>query len=88
MKKEKKFTVQINGRNNSTRTTTGTIQELTEYFSYTLEVGNSWDPKVNRNPKTIKALVSNVNRAYDASTGNGYSGKSIEQVENPVTSEA
>ena len=80
-KQPKQYNIQINGRNNSTRTTTGTIEELTQYFSYTLEVGNSWDKSVNRTPKTINALISNVNKAYDAATGNGYSGKSIELVQ-------
>ncbi len=82
MKKQpKQYTIQINGRNNSTRTTTGTVEELTKYFGYTLEVGNSWDRKINRTPKTIKSLISNVNNAYDAATSNGYSGKSIELVQ-------
>ncbi len=52
MKKQpKQYNIQINGRNNSTRTTTGTVEELAQYFG------------------------------YDAATGNGYSGKSIELVQ-------
>ena len=49
---------------------TGTIEELTEYFSYTLECGASWQNergcrKVNKNPKTIKSLINAVNNAFD-----------------------
>lgn len=44
---------------------TGTLEELTKYFSYTLECGNSWNSKINRYPKTIKSLVSNINKSYD-----------------------
>lgn len=42
-----------------------TLEEWTQYFAYTLEVGNSWDKKISRNPKTIQSLVDNVNRSYD-----------------------
>lgn len=49
---------------------TGTIEELTEYFSYTLECGASWQNekgcrKVNKNPKTIKSLINAINNAFD-----------------------
>lgn len=43
---------------------TGTIEELTEVFSYTLLCGNSWNPKIERNPKSIKGLVNNINKSY------------------------
>ena len=81
----KKFLVQINGRNNIatgtvTGTVTGTIAELANYFSYTLEVGNSWDKKISRTPKTIKSLISNVNKAYDAVAVWGI-GRSIKLIE-------
>ena len=45
---------------------TGTIEHLrTEVFGYTLECGNSWNPKINRNPKTAKALVNALNKSAD-----------------------
>lgn len=56
----------------------GTLPELIERFSYTLEKGKSWErergnKKINMNPKTIKSLVSNLNNAVDNAAANGYS---------------
>ena len=46
----------------------GTIDEfINNVFGYTLEVGNSWNKKVNRYPKTIKSLITNLNKAAEAS---------------------
>jgi len=60
-----------------TYTQTGTIAELVQAYSYTLEVGQSWaheagNKKVNMNPKSIKTLVKALNTAGD-NTGNGES---------------
>lgn len=44
--------------------TEGTVEDLAKYFSYTLEIGNSYNKRINRNPKTIKSLISNVQNAY------------------------
>lgn len=41
----------------------GTLEELISYYSYTLEIGNSWNKKINRNPKTIKSFVSNLQKS-------------------------
>lgn len=43
----------------------GTLEELTKYFSYTLEVGNSWDHKIPTNPRTIKSLLSALEKSYE-----------------------
>lgn len=40
-----------------------TLPELIKYFGYTLLVGNSYNPKINTNPKTATSLVSNLNKA-------------------------
>ncbi|MBQ9532628.1 MAG: hypothetical protein IJR71_01510 [Prevotella sp.] len=48
---------------------TGTLEELTEYFSYTLEVGHSYKSSIPTKPKTIKGLVSAINRAFDIKNG-------------------
>lgn len=58
------------------RTVSGTMEELIEYFSYTLEKGASWqyekgNKKINRNPKTIASLVSNLNNAERNAAANG-----------------
>lgn len=46
----------------------GTIEQLrNDVFGYTLEVGASWDPKVNRTPKTARSLVTALNRSGEAS---------------------
>ena len=53
-----------------------TVAEAIEYFGYTLEVGASWshekgNRKINRSPKTIKSLITNLNNASDNSARNG-----------------
>ena len=63
----------------------GTLEELIRAHSYTLECGASWqhekgNRKINQNPKTINALISNLNWATNNSASNGYSGKSYEVV--------
>ena len=47
-----------------TRIVEGTLEELISYFGYTLEVGNSWNKKINREPKTIKALISSLEKSF------------------------
>ena len=41
----------------------GTLQELIIYFSYTLECGNAYNKKINKNPKTIKSLMLNLDNS-------------------------
>ena len=48
---------------------TGTLKELTEYFSYTLEIGHSRRKSIPLHPKTIKSLVKAVNDSYDIKDG-------------------
>lgn len=50
-------------RRGVTKEVTGTLAELTEYFRYTLEVGNSYRPSISLTPKTAASLVSNLNKA-------------------------
>lgn len=55
---------------------TGTIEELTQCFSYTLDCGKSYErekgnSKINTKPKNIKSLVDNINKAMDNSAANG-----------------
>lgn len=57
----------------------GTIAELIHTFSYTLRVGYSWNKKITTVPKTIKALVKNVNLSYEE-IERGYSFTSIEEI--------
>lgn len=58
----------------------GTLEELIKAYSYTLEVGASWqhekgNKKINRQPKSVKTLVNNLNNAVNNSAANGYAGK-------------
>ena len=53
-----------------------TIAEAVKYYGYTLECGESWqhekgNKKINRNPKTIKSLITNLNKASNNSARNG-----------------
>jgi hypothetical protein len=53
-----------------------TIAEAVDYYGYTLEVGASWahekgNKKINRNPRTIKSLLANLNNASNNAARNG-----------------
>jgi hypothetical protein len=83
----KTFTIKVTrNRNNSVHTFSGTVAELIETFSYTLECGASYahekgNSKIDRKPKSAKSLVSNLNKATNNSAANGYSGTHYELVE-------
>ncbi len=55
--------------NDTTKLRTGTLDELIEYYEYTLESGYEWGQidrkgkKVDRHPKTIKGLLRSLNNA-------------------------
>lgn len=59
-------------------TVKGTLAELIKYFGYTLECGASWQwergmKKVNRNPKTIKGLITALENSVYNTQGRCYS---------------
>lgn len=56
----------------------GTLEELIKYFGYTLEIGNSHKSNINRNPKTIKSFISNINKAFNVVEGACYERTYIE----------
>lgn len=68
------------GRTGQTRENqnTGTLAELISCYSYTLEVGASYDKKVNRNPKTIRSFVTSLQRAYEAKEACCYDRTNVE----------
>ena len=73
------------GSEPSISTFEGTIPQLVEQFSYTLECGKSWEhekgnKKINTNPKGIKSLINNLNNAVNNSAANGYSNTSYREV--------
>ena len=77
VKGKKTFTV-IKSYNGRKSETTGTLEELIQYFGYTLEVGNSWNSKINRNPKTIKSFISNLQKSYEEKEANCFSRTFVE----------
>ena len=76
-------------RRGKTSTKTGTIDELIEYFKYTLEVGQSWEhekgnKKVNMNPKNGDQLVTALNTAKQNAAMDGNPDTYYDLVDNPV----
>lgn len=77
----KMYTVTRVSSHKGTRTQVGTLDELVKCYSYTLEKGASWqhekgNKKINRAPKTIASLITNLNNAVNNAAGNGYAGES------------
>lgn len=59
----------------------GTLDHLKSgVFGYTLECGASWNSKINRNPKTINALITAINKSYDEIEG-GYTRSHVELID-------
>jgi hypothetical protein len=54
------------------REVTGDLPYLLQYFSYTLECGNSYNRKINRYPKTIKSFISNLQKSYEEKEASCY----------------
>lgn len=67
----KNFTI-IKTRRGNQSETTDTLENLVKHFGYTLECGNSWNPKINRNPKTAKGLISALNKSVSETQGACY----------------
>ena len=63
--------------NDNERVHEGTLAELTEYYSYTLKIGNSYNKKIKTNPTTIASLVTNVNKSYDEKNARNYTSEYI-----------
>jgi len=67
----------------------GTLSELIQKFSYTLETGKSWqnekgNKKINTAPKNIKSFITNLNNAVNNSALNGSSNISYELKEETI----
>lgn len=61
-KAPKTYTI-IKSRRGEDRPVEGTLEELIKYFGYTLQCGNSWNSKISLNPKSVKGLVSALNKS-------------------------
>lgn len=60
---QKKYEILVE-RGERTTVWRGTLERLISAFSYTLEIGHSWDSRVNKNPKTITSFISNLQKAF------------------------
>ena len=67
----KTFTV-IKTRRGQQTEITDTVENLVERFGYTLECGNSWNSKINRNPKTAASLITALNKSVAETQGSCY----------------
>ena len=56
-------------RRGRTTTYTGTIEELTKTFAYTLDCGHSWNSRISTKPRTVTALVNSLDRCVDELQG-------------------
>lgn len=92
-KSEKRYVItKINSRNGSRYESFPlTLAEAIEYYSYTLECGACYshergNKKINKNPTTIKSLISNLDKASSnsASNGCGFYYSAVEFVEEAV----
>lgn len=79
-KQEKKYIITTHNSRSDRDSDTEpmTVAQAVEYFSYTLETGASYEhergnKKINRNPTTIKALITNLNNARSNAAANGCS---------------
>ena len=77
-KQEKRYVITstrpMSGRSHQSRPLT--IAEAVAYYGYTLECGASWqhekgNKKINRNPKNINSLITNLNNASNNTARNG-----------------
>lgn len=74
---QKTFKIErTNYRNGTTSIQEGTLEELLNAYRYTLECGQSYEhekgnKKINMNPKSAKALVTQLNNAVNNSAANG-----------------
>ena len=58
----------------------GTLDRLIDYYSYTLEIGASWNRTINRNPKTIRSFMTNLKKSLDEKEGACYERTSVELI--------
>lgn len=84
MAKVKVFKIEKSKSGRAYTPSIGTLDELIQDFEYTLEVGQSWEhekgnKKINRKPKGIKSLVTNLYNAKNNAAANGWSGFSYSE---------
>ena len=57
----------------------GDLEYLKNYFSYTLEIGRSWNKKIKHisDIKTIKSFITNLEKSFDEKEASCYERTSI-----------
>lgn len=67
----------------------GTLAQMTDAFSYKLSCGNSWNPKIKTASeiKTLKSLVSNLNKSVDETQGGCFERDYYEEAMDCLTDE-
>lgn len=74
----RKHTVIKTNKDGGERTITGTIEELANYFSYTLAAGNSWNQNIKKSEfRSIEQLIRHINLAFDILEKNCYGKSSV-----------
>ena len=68
---DKQYTI-IKQRKGNEKEVHGTLEELTDYFGYTLLKGNSYNNKIPTKPKTIKSLIKGLNDSIYETQGSCY----------------
>lgn len=78
MKKTKIYKIQKTYKNRET-IIEGDLEYFKNYFSYTLEIGRSWNKKIKHPSeiKTIKSFITNLEKSYDEKEGACYERTSI-----------
>lgn len=84
-KEQKMYRITVH-RSGRSRSHEGTLADLTQHHSYTLQTGKSYEhekgnKKINLKPRTISDLVKNLRNASNNSARNGYSGIHYEHEE-------
>lgn len=94
-KAAKHYRVTVERSGKSSTYADGTLEELIDYFGYTLETGRSYqnekgNKKINLKPSSIADLVKNLNNAVDNAARDGNGGKtfSFKEVTAPAVSES
>ena len=67
----KEFTI-VKIRRDKESKVTGTLKYLTDYFGYTLLCGHSYNDKIPTEPRTVKSLVSGLNKSVNETQRGSY----------------
>jgi hypothetical protein len=79
-KEPKQFKINITHTRRGDKIIEGTLEYLIGYFGYTLEIGNSWNRKINREPKSIKSFVTNLQKSYEEKEASCYERTFVELI--------